>query len=174
MQTARAWGTTLLTDMFGPVTQVREEAADLATCMGRLVFADPQWTPARARSRLRAPDALAANPGEIAHVAAAVQHAAVTLQRLAVADAEQVWVIASAGRLYVPTRSRTAHSAEDVREHVVGLTNFGGLTSAQIADRARISRWSVDRIMRGLAGPAPGTCDSTASRLFTVSAGRRS
>ena len=87
-------------------TPVMSEASDLLLRMGRLVWDNPQWTPARAdRGPRRAPAALA--PGTAAFTAAvsAAHQAADALARVAVAETTAVEAAARNGRLYVPTRS---------------------------------------------------------------------
>ncbi len=82
------------------------EASDLVLRMGRLVWDNPRWTPARCdRAPRRSPAALAAGPAAITAVVAAVHHAADAVARIAVTDIEAVKAAGQAGRLYVPTRS---------------------------------------------------------------------
>ena len=106
---ARSWSDHIVTDTSGPRSSVSAETADLALWTGRLVYADPQWTPLRGRRHaLRSPVDLAVGEYGLAAAVAAVHHVAETVSRLADADLEQVRVLARAGRLYVRTRSLPA------------------------------------------------------------------
>ena len=87
-------------------TPAMSEAGDLLLRMGRLVWDNPQWTPARAhRGPPREPAALAPGPDGFATVLSAAHQAADALARVAVTDTATVEAAARAGRLYMPTRS---------------------------------------------------------------------
>jgi hypothetical protein len=87
-------------------TPAMSEASDLLLRMGRLVWDNPQWTPARAgRGPRRDPAALAPGPDAFTAVLAAAHHAADALACVAVTDIDTVQAAAQAGRLFVPTRS---------------------------------------------------------------------
>ena len=87
-------------------TPAMSEAGDLLLRMGRLVWDNPQWTPARAhRGPRREPAALAPGPAEFTGVLSAAHQAADALARVAVTDTAMVAAAARAGRLYMPTRS---------------------------------------------------------------------
>ena len=82
------------------------EASDLVLRMGRLVWRNPQWTPARSDcAPQRTPAALARGPAAVTSVVAAAHQAVDALVRVAVTDIEAVRVADHAGRLYVPTWS---------------------------------------------------------------------
>ena len=81
------------------------EASDLVLRLGRLVWDNPHWTPARCdRAPQRTPAALAPGSAAITYVVAAAHHAVDALARVAITDIEAVDAADRAGRLYVPTR----------------------------------------------------------------------
>ena len=87
-------------------TPVMTEASDLVVRMGRLVWDNPHWTPARSeRAPQRTPAALAPSPAAINSVVTAAHQAVDALARVAITDIEAVKVAEQAGRLYVPTRT---------------------------------------------------------------------
>ena len=87
-------------------TRAMSEASDLLLRMGRLVWDNPQWTPARAdRAPRRDPAALAPGNAAFTAVVSAAHQVADALARVALTDADTVQAAARAGRLYVPTRS---------------------------------------------------------------------
>jgi hypothetical protein len=80
------------------------EAAELTSWTGRLVYADPQWSPAAGPDRpLRPPETLAEE--DLPQLISAAHHAYETLTGLALAEYDQVRAAAKAGRILVPTRS---------------------------------------------------------------------
>jgi len=82
------------------------DTGDLIVRLGRLAFASPQWTPARAHSLpVRDPAHLAPGPAQFTAVIAAVHHAASAVVSLAAADMRGVDVAVRASRLHVPTRT---------------------------------------------------------------------
>jgi hypothetical protein len=82
------------------------EASDLVLRMGRLVWRNPQWTPARSdRAPQRTPATLARGPAAVTSVVAAAHQAVDALVRVAMTDIEAVRAADHAGRLYVPTWS---------------------------------------------------------------------
>ena len=91
-------------------TPAMTEATDLVLRMGRLVWGNPQWTPARSdRAPRRTPAALAPGANALNSVVAAVHQAVdAALTRVAMADIQAVEAADRAGRLYVPTRSVAA------------------------------------------------------------------
>jgi len=106
LDAARAWGNPVMTDTRGTRSPVCREAEDLAVWTGRLVYRDPQWTPAHGRRHdLRPPGELAEHAGDLSRAVAAVHNVGEALNRLAEAEHEKVRAIANAGRLYVRTRS---------------------------------------------------------------------
>jgi len=107
-QVDRLWDVMITETRMLP-TQAMTDASDLVLRMGRLVWDDPHWTPARSRrSALRDPAALAPGTGALATVVAAVHQSVDALARVAQADMEAVEAAGQAGRLYVPTRSLPA------------------------------------------------------------------
>ena len=90
-------------------TPAMTEATDLVLRMGRLVWDNPQWTPARSdRAPRRTPAALAPGATALNSVVAAVHQAVDALTRVATNDIQAVEAADRAGRLYVPTRSVSA------------------------------------------------------------------
>ena len=90
-------------------TVTMSEASDLLLRMGRLVWDNPRWTPARADCAARRdPAALAPGTAAFTAVVSAAHQAADALARVAAADTGRVQAAAQAGRLYVPTRSLPA------------------------------------------------------------------
>ena len=102
---ARSWDQ-MVTDTRGYLSRPALEAENLARWTGRLAYADPDWTPARRPSaNVRDPTVLAADPAEFTSVIAAMHYAADSLSRFAAGGLDTVLMAASAGRLYVTTRS---------------------------------------------------------------------
>jgi hypothetical protein len=99
------WNTVITERRLLP-TPAMSEASDLLLRMGRLVWDNPQWTPARAhRGPRRAPAALAPGTATFTAVVSAAHNAADALARVAITDITTVEAAARNGRLYVPTRS---------------------------------------------------------------------
>ena len=91
-------------------TPAMTDASDLVLRMGRLVWNDPQWTPARSRrGPRRIPDALAPGAAALVEVVSAAHQAVDAFARIAMSDAEAVAAAIRAGRLYTPTRSLPDH-----------------------------------------------------------------
>jgi hypothetical protein len=106
---AHVWDT-MVTDTRGYLSRPAAEAGHLALWTGRLAYADPAWTPARRPSpAVRGPASLAPGPTELTEVASAMHYAADSLARAARTDLDATRTAASAGRLYVTTRSLPAH-----------------------------------------------------------------
>jgi hypothetical protein len=106
---ARTWDN-MVTDTRGYLSRPAAEAGHLALWTGRLAYADPGWTPSRRPSHAaRDPASLAPGPAELAEVASAMHYAADSLARAASTDLDTIRTAASAGRLYVTTRSLPAH-----------------------------------------------------------------
>ena len=83
-------------------TPAMREASDLLLRMGRLVWDNPQWTPARAdRGSRRDPAALAPRMAAFTAVVSAAHQAADALARVAITGTATVQAAAQAGRLYV-------------------------------------------------------------------------
>ncbi len=86
-------------------TSMAVEFTDLVLGAGRLAYSNPNWTPARAGAILtRDPADLAATPGDLGTVLAAVHQAADAIIRVAVEDREAARTAAADRRLFVPTR----------------------------------------------------------------------
>src|SRR6266704_2351085 len=84
-------------------TPAMTEATDLVLRMGRLVWDNPQWTPARSdRAPRRTPAALAPGANALNSVVAAVHQAVDALTRVAMTDIQAVEAADRAGRLYCP------------------------------------------------------------------------
>ena len=102
---AHVWDN-MVTDSQAYLSRPAAEAGHLALWTGRLAYADPAWTPARRPSHaVRAPASLAPDPAALAEVASAMHYATDSLARAARTDLDTVRTAASAGRLYVTTRS---------------------------------------------------------------------
>jgi len=102
---AHAWDN-ITTDTRGYISQAASDAHDLALWTGRLAYADPAWTPVSGPScPVRPSEDLAARPGDIPLVVAAIHHACESLTRLAHGSHDQIQTASQAGRLLVPTRS---------------------------------------------------------------------
>ena len=100
----RAWDA-IITESRLLQSPAMTEASDLVLRMGRLVWDNPHWTPARSdRAPQRAPAALARGQTAITSVIAAAHQAVDALARVAMTDIEAVDAADRAGRLYVPTR----------------------------------------------------------------------
>jgi hypothetical protein len=88
----------------GPASPAAAEAGELASWTGRLVYADPHWSPADGPNRpMRLPGTLAME--DVPELVAAAHHACETLAGLADAEHDQIRAAARAGRILVPTRS---------------------------------------------------------------------
>jgi hypothetical protein len=97
---------TVITERRMLSTLTMSEASDLLLRMGRLVWDNPQWTPARADcAPRRDPAALAPETAAFTAVVSAAHQVADALARVALTDTATVQAAAQAGRLYVPTRS---------------------------------------------------------------------
>jgi hypothetical protein len=103
---ARAWGEGIATDTTGRTSPVCGPADDLAVWTGRLVYQDPQWTPARGRrGGMKAASEVLPHQGELGNVIAAAHSTTETLTQLAAAEHTLARGLASAGRLHSPTRT---------------------------------------------------------------------
>jgi len=104
-QVDRLWDAIITESRLLP-TQAMTDASDLVLRMGRLVWDDPHWTPARSR-RAPHPDPAVLAPGTsaVVTVITAVHESVDAFARVAKADMDAVESADHAGRLYVPTRS---------------------------------------------------------------------
>jgi hypothetical protein len=90
-------------------TPAMTDASDLVLRMGRLVWDNPRWTPARSdRAPQRTPATLAPGAAAVNSIVAAAHQAVDALARVAMTDLEAVEAADRAGRLYAPTRSLPA------------------------------------------------------------------
>jgi len=102
---AHVWDT-MVTDTRDYLSRPAAEAAHMALWTGRLAYADPAWKPARGPSpAVRDPASLAPGPAAVTEVASALHYTADSLARAAYTDLDTLDTAASAGRLYVTTRS---------------------------------------------------------------------
>jgi hypothetical protein len=95
-----------VTDTRHYLSRAAAEAGHLALWTGRLAYADLAWTPACGPSlAVRDPASLAPGPAAVTQIASALHYTADSLVRAARTDLDTVRTAASAGRLYVTTRS---------------------------------------------------------------------
>ena len=86
------------------VSRVATEIGDLVLRIGRLAYANPEWTPASGDNLPRDPAGLAPAAADLRAVLTAIHHATDTLTRIAATDRQCVHRAAADGRLYIPTR----------------------------------------------------------------------
>jgi hypothetical protein len=104
-QADRLWDAMITETRLLP-TPAMTEASDLVLRLGRLVWDDPGWTPARSRrAQPRPTAALAPEPATVRLLLATVHQSADAMAGVAKADMRAVEAAGRAGRLYVPTRS---------------------------------------------------------------------
>lgn len=104
-QAATAWKY-MTTETRGLIAPGLADTGDLVIRLGRLAFADPQWTPARSRRALACrPGDIAPDPGQAEMVLTAVHHVADALAIASAAEVRAVEQVVAANRLYVPTRT---------------------------------------------------------------------
>ena len=97
---------TIITERRLMSTLAMSEASDLLLRMGRLVWDNPQWTPARAdRGPAGTQPPLPPEWRRSPPSCQPAHHAADALARVAITDTATVQAAAQAGRLYVPTRT---------------------------------------------------------------------
>ena len=102
---AHVWDT-MVTDTRDYLSRPAAEAGHLALWTGRLAYADPAWKPARGPSpAVRDPAGLAPGPAAFTQIASAMHYTADSLARAARTELDTIRTAASAGRLYVTTRS---------------------------------------------------------------------
>jgi hypothetical protein len=106
-----AWGQvtglwrTMTTDTQSPLSTASRETDDLVVRMGRLVFRNPEWTPARdQRAPLHDPASLAPDGDALISILGAVHQAADAIARMARGDLEAIKAVGSVGRLYMSNR----------------------------------------------------------------------
>jgi hypothetical protein len=94
------------TDTRGHLSPAAAEARDLALWTGRLAYTNPAWTLASGPHHpARPPQDLAARPGDVPQVVAAIHHAGEALALLSDTEHGQLRGAALAGRILVPTRT---------------------------------------------------------------------
>ena len=94
------------TDTRGHLSPAAAEARDLALWTGRLAYTDPTWALSSGPHHpTRSPQDLAAQPGDVPQVVAAVHHAGEALTLLSETEHDQLRAAAQAGRILVPTRT---------------------------------------------------------------------
>ena len=94
------------TDTRGHLSPAAAEARHLALWTGRLAYTDPTWTLSSGPHHpARPPQELAARPGDVPQVVAAVHHAGEALALLSETEHHQLRAAAQAGRILVPTRT---------------------------------------------------------------------
>ncbi len=104
-EVAAAWNL-ITTETRGLTAPSVADTSDLVVRLGRLAFASPAWTPARAqRAPLRDPADLAPDAAQAAAVLSAIHHTADTLACVASADMAAFAMANSAWRLFTPTRA---------------------------------------------------------------------
>jgi hypothetical protein len=147
----------MTTETTGLISPGIPDASDLIVRLGRLAFADEEWTPMRARhARLRGPADLAYQEGQAAVVIAAVHHAADTLARVAEADTDAVGAAIRARRLYAPTRTLPEYVDVPYRYgHATPSDTIALLEAYQAAtDATRLAAAGLDTIANGLNAPS--------------------
>jgi hypothetical protein len=160
---ARNWSHHIVTDTSGSPSNVSAETADLALWTGRLVYADPQWTPAHGRRHaLRSAGDLIAGEYGLGAAVAAVHHVAETLSRLADADLQQVRLLGRAGRLYVHTRSLPAEADIPRPYGPAPLDRVDGLVSVYREAAEAGAQLAASMDLAAAAANAPSQVLSTA------------
>ena len=102
---ARVWDS-MVTDTRDYLSLPAAESGHLALWTGRLAYADPAWTPARRPSHaVRDPAGMVSGPAGFTEIASALHYTADSLARAAHTELDTLRTAASAGRLYVTTRS---------------------------------------------------------------------
>ena len=148
---------TIVTERRSLPTPAMSEAGELLLRMGRLVWDNPQWTPARAhRGPRRTPAALAPRPAVFTAVVSAAHQVADALARVAITDVATVQAAARNGRLYVPTRS-LPEGYDVPRAYAPALT--GTVLEAQdayhdAADASIRAARDLDEIAIAIAAPS--------------------
>jgi hypothetical protein len=179
LDAARAWSTQLVTEPTGRLSQLCLEADDLAVWTGRLVYADPKWTPRRGRDAALRSSAELAQATGIGRVLAAVRGAGMALDCMAEHQAGQAQAV-SGGRLYVPTRTlpesvdspyrygpAPAEAAAALQATYAAACHDGAALTAALAAAARSAGAPgpalAPALSRGAARPAPAPRPGPAS-----------
>jgi hypothetical protein len=104
LQAGRLWQM-ITSDTRSALSAATRETDDLVLRMGRLVFQNREWTPARDQmAPLRAPASLAPDSDALIAVLGAVHQAADAIARMARGDLEAIRAVGGAGRLYMSNR----------------------------------------------------------------------
>jgi len=155
-------------------TPVMTEASDLLLRMGRLVWDNPHWTPARAdRGPQRLPAMLAPGTDAINDVLAAAHQAIDAISCVAMADLKAVAAADRAGRLYVPTRLLSDEDNVPRRFATAPLAQFRTLQDAYRAalDASAGARLALDEI--AVAARTPSMTLALARAAAAVQSRRR-
>jgi hypothetical protein len=98
--------TTITTESRHATSAAVTEASDLVLRIGKLAYANADWTPVTGRRAVpREPQELAGTRSDALNVLSAVHQVTGATARLAAGDISAITAAASARRLYVPTRS---------------------------------------------------------------------
>jgi len=125
-----AWNE-MTTDTRGLFSPVIADAGDLVVRLGRLAFADPGWTPARARrAPVRGIADLAPDGRRAGVVVGAIHHAADALACMAAADLRAVRAATRGNRVHVPTR--TLPETDDARYPFWNVTLAGAAALTEV------------------------------------------
>jgi hypothetical protein len=147
------------TDTRGHLSPAAAEARDLALWTGRLAYTDPTWTPSSGPHHpARPPQELAARPGDVPQVVAAVHHAGEALALLAETEHDQLRAAAHAGRILVPTRT-LPDDYNIPRPYATALPEHTGPLLARYRDARQATRQAVTPI--GRAADATGAPSRT-------------
>jgi hypothetical protein len=136
------------TDTRGHLSPAAAEAGDLALWTGRLAYTDPTWTPASGpRHPARSRQQLAARPGDVAQVVAAVHHAGEALTLLSETEHDQLRAATHAGRILVPTRT-LPDDYNIPRPYATALPEHTGPLLARYRDAVHATRQAATPIGR--------------------------
>ena len=151
------------TDTRGHLSPAAAEARDLALWTGRLAYTDPTWTLSSGPHHpARSPQDLAARPGDVPQVVAAVHHAGEALALLAETEHDQLRAAAHAGRILVPTRT-LPDDYNIPRPYATALPEHTGPLLARYRDASHASRQATTPIGRAAdATGAPSRALTTA------------
>ena len=151
------------TDTRGHLSPAAAEARDLALWTGRLAYTDPTWTPASGPHHpTRPPQQLAARPGDVPQVVAAIHHAGEALALLSETEHDQLRAAAHAGRILVPTRT-LPDDYNIPRPYATALPEHTGPLLARYRDASQATRQATTPIGRAAdATGAPSRALTTA------------
>ena len=162
------------TDTRGHLSPAAAEAHDLAWWTGRLAYTDPTWTPASGPHHpARPPHELAARPGDVPQVVAAVHHAGEALAQLAETEHNQLRAATHAGRILVPTRTLT-DDYNIPRPYATALPEHTGPLLARYRDARHATRQvtiSIGCAADATGAPSRALTTARAATTATPSAG---